>query len=80
MTKRMTYLASVAILGLGAVCAPTAQAAYTQTYEEIRGNVVEVGMGTLNTTDLTDLGSPFSETAAIGPGGGTRLCGRIFDK
>ena len=77
MTKRVTYLASAASLALAAIFASTAQAAYTQTYEEVGGNVVEVGMGTLNTTDLTDLGSPFSETAAVGPAGGTSISGSI---
>ena len=70
MTKRACYLVAGATLALAAVSAPSARAAYTVTFQEIGGNVVEIGMGTLDTTDLTDDGSPFSEVAAVSPTGG----------
>ena len=52
MIKRTTDLAAVAILALAAVSAPGAQAAYVMSFQEIGGNVVEVGGGTLDRTDL----------------------------
>jgi hypothetical protein len=45
------------------------------TFQEVGGNVVEVGSGTLDTTDLTDDGSPFSEVAAVSPTGGQVFSG-----
>jgi hypothetical protein len=85
MTKRACYLVAGATLALAAVSAPSARAAYTVTFQEIGGNVVEIGMGTLDTTDLTDDGSPFSEVAAVSPTGGANVLrldqqhsGRVF--
>ena len=75
MTKRACYLVAGATLALAAVSAPSARAAYTVTFQEIGGNVVEIGMGTLDTTDLTDDGSPFSEVAAVSPTGGQMFSG-----
>jgi PEP-CTERM motif len=53
MAKRITFLASVAILALGVVAASSAQAAYVVTFEEVGSNVVESGSGMLDPTDLT---------------------------
>jgi PEP-CTERM motif len=75
MRKRTAYLAAAAALGLGAIFATSAQAAYTMTFQEVGGNVVEMGAGTLDTTDLTDNGSPFSEVAAVSPTGGQVFSG-----
>ena len=75
MTKRACYLVAGATLALAAVSAPSARAAYTVTFQEMGGNVVEIGMGTLDTTDLTDDGSPFSEVAAVSPTGGQMFSG-----
>ena len=66
---------STAILALGVVSAPSAQAAYTMTFQEVGGNVVEMGSGSLDTTDLNDDGSPFSEVAAVSPTGGQVFSG-----
>jgi hypothetical protein len=52
MTKRMSYLASAAILALGAISAPSAQAAYVVTFDEVGSDVVETGSGSLDLTDL----------------------------
>jgi hypothetical protein len=52
MTKRMSYLASVAFLALGALSAPNAQAKYVAIAEEDGPNVLVAGSGTLDLTDL----------------------------
>jgi hypothetical protein len=41
MTKRITYLASAAILALGAISAPGAQAKYVTTFEEVGSDVTK---------------------------------------
>jgi hypothetical protein len=51
MTKRITYLASVAFLALGAVSAPSVQAAYVVSFQEEGSDVVESGMDSLDLTD-----------------------------
>jgi PEP-CTERM motif len=56
MTKRMTYLASAALVALGAVSAPSAQAAYVIAFQQVGSNVVETGSGFFDLTDL-DVGS-----------------------
>jgi hypothetical protein len=53
MTKRMTYLASAAILALGAISAPSAQAAYVVTFDQVGSDVVETGSGSLDLTALS---------------------------
>jgi PEP-CTERM motif len=52
MTKRMTYVASVAILAFGAFAPPSAQAKYLAILEEDGPNVLAAGSGTLDLTDL----------------------------
>ena len=52
MTKRTTYLASIGFLALAALSAPSARAAYLVTFEEVGSDVVEVGGGTIDLTDL----------------------------
>src|ERR1700722_17206689 len=66
MTNRTTYLASIAALGLSAIAAPGAQAAYVTTFEEIGSNVVEVGGGALDLTDLQLSGGIFTKLF-VGP-------------
>jgi hypothetical protein len=53
MARRITFLASIAILALGVVAASSAQAAYVVTFEEVGSNVVETGSGMVDPTDLT---------------------------
>jgi hypothetical protein len=67
MTKRMTYLASAALLALGAVLAPSAQAAYVITFQQVGSDVVETGSGSLDLTDL-DVGAfGIARDAAVYP-------------
>jgi hypothetical protein len=61
MKKCMTFLAWTTAVSLGAFAAPSAQAAYVTTFEEIGSNVVEVGGGTLDLTDLTLTGGIFTK-------------------
>jgi PEP-CTERM motif len=56
MTKRTTYLVSAAILALGAFSAPSAQAKFVATFEELGSVVFEMGSGQLDLTDLARLG------------------------
>src|SRR5277367_6454130 len=56
MTGRTSYLASLAILAMGAISAPSAQAAYVITFQEVGADVVETGSGFFDLTDL-DVGS-----------------------
>ena len=73
MTKRMTYLASVTILALAALSAPSAQATYLVTFQEVGSDVVEAGSGSLDLTDL-DVGSfGIPRDASVTP-----LLGRFF--
>jgi hypothetical protein len=53
MARRITFLASIAILAPGVVAASSAQAAYVVTFEEVGSNVVETGSGMVDPTDLT---------------------------
>ena len=53
MAKRTTYLTSLAILAMGALAAPSAQAAYVVTFEEVGANVLETGGGSLDVADLS---------------------------
>jgi hypothetical protein len=48
VTKRMTYLASIAILTMSAFAASSAQAKYLVTFSEVGSDVVESGSGTIN--------------------------------
>jgi PEP-CTERM motif len=52
MIRRRSFLAAIAILAIGALAAPSARAAYLVTFEENNGDVLEVGSGTLDLTDL----------------------------
>jgi hypothetical protein len=54
MTRRT---ACVALLALGALSAPSAQAAYVVTFEEMGPNVVETGSGTLDLAALSPDGT-----------------------
>jgi PEP-CTERM motif-containing protein len=53
MTNRTVYLAAAAISGLAALVAPSAQAKYVASFQEVGPNVVEEGRGTLDLTDLS---------------------------
>jgi hypothetical protein len=52
MSRRTSNLASFVMVALSAFCAPSAQASYLVTFEEKSGDVVEVGSGALDLTDL----------------------------
>jgi hypothetical protein len=67
MTKRAAYLASIGVLALVALPAPSARAAYFVTLEEVGANVVETGAGTLDLTDLDGDPVSTSNIAAIKP-------------
>ena len=67
MTKRATYLASLAVLALGAVSAPSAQANFVAVFEQVGPNVEEIGDGTIDLTDLGPAGPLFSLTSGISP-------------
>jgi hypothetical protein len=53
MTKRTAYLAAAAIVALGTLASPGAQAKYVAVFSEVDSNVEESGHGTLDLTDLT---------------------------
>ena len=73
MKKRTTKLASAAILALAALCAPSAQAAYVITFQQVGSDVVETGGGSLDLTDL-DVGAfGIPRDASVDP-----LQGRVF--
>jgi PEP-CTERM motif len=57
MTIRATYLATSAILALGAFAAPGAQAGYVVTLEQVGSNVVATGSGPIDLTGLNFVGS-----------------------
>jgi PEP-CTERM motif len=57
MTIRATYLATAALLALGAFAAPSAQAGYVVTLEEVGSNVVATGSGPIDLTGLNFVGS-----------------------
>jgi hypothetical protein len=79
MTKRTTYLASIALLTLGAISASSAQAKFVAVFEETEAlgspAVQEIGDGTI---DLADLGAGSSTTvnrASISPSNATTALG-----
>jgi hypothetical protein len=78
MTKQAAYLSAIAILSLGAVSAPSAQAAFVATISEVGANVVESGAGTLDLTDL--FASPVSKSniAAMEPNSAELIAGPGF--
>jgi hypothetical protein len=53
MTKRRANLAAAAIVALGALASPGAQAKYVAVFSEIDSNVEESGRGILDLTDLS---------------------------
>jgi hypothetical protein len=68
MRKRTTYLGWIATLGLSAVAAPSAHAAYVVTFDEVGSAVVERGYGALDLTDLRPAGdAPISSTPHVAP-------------
>jgi hypothetical protein len=79
MTTRAIYLATAAILALGAFAAPGAQAGYVVTLEEVGSNVVATGSGPIDLTGLNFVGSganvafmfPALGTIVTGPAIGT---------
>jgi hypothetical protein len=71
LTMRATHLATAAILALGAFAAPSAQAGYVVTLEEVGSNVVATGSGPIDLTGLTFEGVPGGfvvESAEMFPG------------
>jgi PEP-CTERM motif len=65
----MTYLASIGFLALTALSAPSAQAAYLVTFEEVGSDVIEVGGGTIDLTDLNVFGFRQAVFTGIQPNG-----------
>ena len=61
MMKRTVCLVSAMASALGVFAAPSAHAAYETIFEEVGSNVVEVGGGTLDLTDLTLAGGIFTK-------------------
>ncbi len=61
MTKRTLCWVAAMASALGVLAAPSAQAAYVTTFEEVGSNVVEVGGGTLDLTDLERVGGIFTK-------------------
>jgi hypothetical protein len=61
MTTRTSSLISVALLALGSMAASSAQARYVAIFEEIGSDVVEIGGGTLDLTDLRLSGGIFTK-------------------
>ena len=79
MTKRTTYLASIALFAVGAAFAQSAQAEFVAIFEETEAfglpAVQEIGDGTI---DLTDLGTASFTTvsrASVNPPTGTTALG-----
>jgi hypothetical protein len=73
MRKRRTGIASAAIVALGTVSAPSAQAAYVITFQQVGSDVVETGSGALDLTDLSVLEFGVGRDASVDP-----LQGRVF--
>ncbi len=67
MTMRATHLATAAILALGALAAPSAQAGYVVTLEEVGSNVVATGSGPIDLTGLNFAGTIFNSPTYIQP-------------
>jgi hypothetical protein len=62
MTTRMTSLTCIAIVALSAIAAPSAQAAFVATFEEVGPDVVESGEGTLDLSALERVGGIFTKS------------------
>jgi hypothetical protein len=67
MTRRMTSLTCIAIVALSAIAAPSAQAAFVATFEEVGPDVVESGEGTLDLSALERVGGIFTKSF-VAPG------------
>ena len=61
MAKRRRCWVAALASALAVVAAPSAQAAYVTTFAEVGSNVVEVGGGTLDLTDLERIGGIFTK-------------------
>ena len=61
MTKRTVRWVSAVASTLCVLAAPSARAAYVTTFEEIGSNVIEVGGGALDLTDLIRVGGIFTK-------------------
>jgi hypothetical protein len=67
MTTRAMYLATAANLALGAFAAPSAQAGYVVTLEDVGSNVVATGSGPIDLTGLSLFSEAGSGGFNIGP-------------
>ena len=67
MIERTTYLAFVPLVALLALFAPSAQAKYVALFREVGSDVIETGRGTLDLTDLTNLGGSSAVTPSVVP-------------
>jgi hypothetical protein len=67
---RTACLMTTALLTFGCVAAPSARAAYTITFTESGGNVLESGSGSFDLTGLNNVGNAGSLGGALYPHGG----------
>jgi PEP-CTERM motif len=79
MTRRTTYLTSAAILAIGAISAPSAQAAYVITFQQVGPNVVETGSGFFDLTDLSVGAFGITRDAEVDPARGRVFSGVFTD-
>lgn len=79
MPKRTTRLASAAMLALGAMAAPSAQAAYVITFEQVGSDVVETGSGSLDLTGLSVGDFGIARDASVAPAKGRVYSGDFTD-
>ncbi len=77
MTTRATYLGAAALLALGAVSVPSAQAAYVITFQQVGSDVVETGSGSLDLADLRVGEFGIGREASVDPLQGRVLFGRF---
>lgn len=73
MNRRATFLAAIALAALGVFAPPSAQAKYVMTFQELGADVIEIGNGTIDLTDLTSDGAVATNAAFVHPNQG------IFD-
>src|SRR5262249_1714523 len=79
MTKRIACLAAATLLAVGASAAPSAQAAYVITFQQVGSDVVESGVGSLDLTDLSVGEFGIGRDASVDPAQGRVFSGVFTD-